>query len=184
LGAFVRIVASVVVCFVVLLGSGCTVWQKETTNRGGYLDYVLDQHWMQADSKRMRALRAFAIEVSLARIAAVSNQTQNGRDVLAARIKSTTTQFVPVYMCAIKNIPTRTVGTEKDPCFYYDSAMVDYTTGLFDLAMAALPIEDAKNLINTLPASAVSPIAWADLLHALLVIGRDAISVGRVAGAL
>jgi hypothetical protein len=184
LGVFVRFVASILVCFVVLVGSGCTVWQMETTNRGGYLDYVLDKNWMQADSKRMRALRAFAIEVSLARIASVSNQNQNGRDVLAARIKSTTTQFVPVYMCAIKNIATEIPGTEKDPCFYYDSAMVDYTTGLFDLAMAALPVEDAKNLINAIPASTVSPIAWADLLHALLVIGRDAISLGRVAGAL
>jgi hypothetical protein len=183
-GVIVRAVTAFVLLFVVLLESGCTIWDKETRNRGGYLDYVLDEHWMQADSKRMRALRAFAIEVSLARIASVSNQTQNGRDVLAAQIKSTTTSFIPVYACAIAPLPTEDKGTEKNPCFYYDSAMVDYTTGLFNLAMSALPVDDAKNLINTLPASAVSPIAWSELLHALLVIGRDAITLGRVAGAL
>jgi hypothetical protein len=180
----VRVVIAFLLLFVGLIESGCTIWDKETTNRGGYLDYVLDQHWIQADSKRMRALRAFAIEVSLARIASVSNKNQSDRNVLATRIGSTTTQFLPVYGCAMRDLPTAQAGTEKGPCFYYDSAMVDYTTGLFDLAMAALPIADAKNLVNAIPTSAVSPIAWADLLNALLVIGRDAISLGRVAGGI
>jgi hypothetical protein len=179
----VRIVVLFVVGLVALLGSGCTVWQKETTNRGGYLDYVLDQHWFQADSKRMRALRAFAIEVSLARIASVSAKNQTDRVVLATRIGLATKQFYPVYNCAIRDIAT-TPGTESGPCFFFDSAMVEYTTGLFDLAMVALPIEDAKNLVNAIPTSTVSPIAWGDLLNALIVIGKDAISLGRVAGAL
>jgi hypothetical protein len=43
-----------------LLNSGCAIHENGTTNRGGYLDYVLDEHWLKADSKAMRALRAFA----------------------------------------------------------------------------------------------------------------------------
>jgi hypothetical protein len=58
-----------------LLCSGCAVWDKEINNRGGYLDYLADEHWLKADSKKMRALRAFAIQVSLARIASVAAKT-------------------------------------------------------------------------------------------------------------
>jgi hypothetical protein len=179
----VRIVVAFLTCCVVLLGSGCTIWQKETTNRGGYLDYVLDKNWMQADSKRMRALRAFAIQVSLARIATVSAKNQADRIVLGTRIGMATKQFWPVYNCVITDIPTAP-GKETDPCFFFDSAMVEYTTALFDLAMIALPVEDAKNLMNAIPTSTANPIVWADLLNSLIVIGRDAVTLGRVAGAL
>jgi hypothetical protein len=184
LGAIVRIVASIIVGCVVLLGSGCTIWQKETTNRGGYLDYVLDQHWFKADSKRMRALRAFAIEVSLARIASVSAKNQTDRDLLASRIGILTKKFsVALYACAFDYNPLLGAG-QTDPCFYYDSAMVEYSTGLFDLAMVALPVEDAKNLVNAVAGAALSPIAFTDLLNALLTVGKDALNYGRVVGAL
>lgn len=179
-----RIVTSFFLCLAVLFTSGCTVWQKETTNRGGYLDYVLDQHWFKANSKRMRALRAFAIEVSLARIASVSAKNQADRNVLATRIGTLTTQFLPVYTCALRSTPIDVPGAETGPCFYYDSAMVEYSTGLFDLAMAALPIEDAKNLVNVVSGSALSAINFVDLLNALVIIGRDALTYGRVVGAL
>jgi hypothetical protein len=43
-----------------LLNSGCAIYEKETTNRGGDLDCILDEHWLKAESKAMRALRAFA----------------------------------------------------------------------------------------------------------------------------
>lgn len=184
MGAFVRVVASILVWCVVLLCSGCTIWQKELNNRGGYLDYILDEHWFKADSKRMRALRAFAIQVSLARIASVSAKNDTDRQVLAIRIGTLTKKFLPVYACGLKNNPLNIPGAEKDPCFYYDSAMVEYSTGLFDLAMVALPIEDAKNLVNAVTGTAISPIAFTDLLNALLVIARDALNYGRIVGAL
>ena len=180
-----RIVASCLLLFVTLLSSGCAIWREETTNRGGYLDYVLDQHWFKADSKRMRALRAFAIELSLARIASVSSKNQTDRVLLASRIGSLTTQFsVALYACALKHNPLNVPGAEGDPCFYYDSAMVEYSTGLFDLAMVALPIQDAKNLVNVVAGSAVNPLNFIDLLNALIVIGRDALNYGRIVGAL
>lgn len=175
-------VVAVFVMVAVLLNSGCAVYEKETTNRGGYLDAVLDDHWMKADSKGMRALRAFAIQVSLARIASVSAKNDSDRQLLAIRVGALTKRFLPIFNCAFDSNPLP--GAERDPCFYYDSAMVDYSTGLFDLAMVALPIEDAQKLVNVATGSFVNPINIADLLSALLQIGKDALKYGRVVGAL
>jgi hypothetical protein len=177
-----RRVVAFLVLVAVLLNSGCAIYEKETTNRGGYLDAVLDDHWMKADSKSMRALRAFAIQVSLARIASVSAKNESDRQLLAIRIGALTKRFLPIFDCAFDNNPLP--GAGRDPCFYYDSAMVDYSTGLFDLAMIALPIEDAQKLVNVVTASFVNPINIADLLSTLLQIGKDAVKYGRVVGAL
>src|SRR5882724_6971730 len=142
-GRTMRIAVSIVLLLAMLLNSGCAIYEKETTNRGGYLDFVLDQHWLKADSKGMRALRAFAMQVSLARIASVAAKNDSDRQLLAIRIGALTKRFTPIYLCAFDNNPLGVQGAERDPCFFYDSAMVDYSTGLFDLAMIALPIEDA-----------------------------------------
>ena len=144
------------------------------------LDVVLDEHWMKADSKRMRALRAFAMQVSLARMASVSAKNDNDRQLLATRIGQLTDRFGNIYRCAFNDNPL----SPGDTCFYYDSAMVEYSTGLFDLAMVALPIDDAKRLLTSVTGSAVNPINILDLLNSLLTIGKDAIKYGRVAGAL
>jgi|EndMetStandDraft_5_1072996.scaffolds.fasta_scaffold20429_2 hypothetical protein len=172
------------VVFSLLLNGGCAIYEKETSNRGGYLDAVLDDHWMKADSKGMRALRAFAIQVSLARIASVSAKNESDRQLLAIRIGALTKRFQPIYACAFDTNPLGVRGAENDPCFYYDSAMVDYSTGLFDLAMIALPVEDARRLVTTVTGSFVNPINIADLLGSLLQIGKDALRYGRVVGAL
>src|SRR5256885_15497539 len=179
-----RIAVSIFVWLAVLLSGGCAIWEKETTNRGGFLDHVLDEHWLKADSKGMRALRAFAIQVSLARIASVSAKNESARQLLAIRIGALTKRFQPIYACAFDTNPLGVPGAESDPCFYYDSAMVDYSTGLFDLAMIALPVEDARRLVNTVTGSFVNPINIADLLSTLMQIGKDALKYGRVVGAL
>jgi hypothetical protein len=167
-----------------LFNAGCAIIDKETTNRGGYLDYVLDRHWMQADSKGMRALRSFAIQVSLARMASVAAKNDADRQLLAIRIGALTKRFLPVYACAFDTNPLGVPGAEADPCFYYDSAMVDYTTGLFDLAMIALPIDDARKLVNIIQGAAVNPINVIDLLDAILSIARDALKYGQIIGAI
>jgi hypothetical protein len=179
-----RSLISIFILLVSLLNSGCAIYEKETTNRGGYLDYVLDEHWLKADSKAMRALRAFAMQVSLARVASVSAKNESDRQLLAIRIGALTKRFLPIYMCAFGKNPLAVPGAEADPCFYYDSAMVDYSTGLFDLAMIALPIEDGQKLVTTITGSFVNPINIADLLNTLLQIGKDALKYGRVVGAL
>jgi hypothetical protein len=169
---------------IAILVSGCGILEKERTNRGGYLDYLVDKYWIKADSKGMRALRAFAIQVSLARIASVSEKNEIDRQLLALRIGTLTKRFRPIYACAFNTNPLGVRGAETDPCFYYDSAMVDYSTGLFDLAMVALPVDDAKKLMNAATGSVVNPINLLDLLDSLLAIGRDAIRYGRIVGAL
>jgi hypothetical protein len=175
-----RILVSIFVVVSLLLNSGCAIYEKEVSNRGGYLDFVLDEHWMKADSKRMRALRAFAMQVSLARLASVSAKNDLDRQLLAARIGQLTGRFGNIYKCAFNDNPL----SAGDTCFYYDSAMVEYSTGLFDLAMVALPIDDAKKLVSTVTGSIVNPINIIELLTSLLQIGKDAIKSGRVAGAL
>lgn len=179
-----RIIAWLFVWCATVLSGGCAIWEAEISNRGGYLDRIVDQHWLKADSKSMRALRAFAIQVSLARIASVSAKNDSDRQLLAIRIGATTKRFLPVYACAFKKNPLGVSGAERDPCFYYDSAMVDYSTALFDLAMVALPVEDARRLMNVVTGSFTNPLNVADLLDALLGIGKDALKYGRVVGGL
>jgi hypothetical protein len=179
-----RILASAIIVTTLLLNSGCAVLEMETRNRGGYLDHVVDDMWMKADSKGMRALRAYAIQVSLARIASVSAKNDSDRQLLAIRLGALTKRFLPIYNCAFDTNPLGVPGAERDPCFYYDSAMVEYSTGLFDLAMVALPVDDAKKLVNTVTGSFVNPINIADLVTALLNLGRDALKYGRVVGGL
>ena len=50
--------------------------------------------------------------------------------------------------------------------------------------MVALPVEDAKKLINSVAGSVVNPINIIEVLDSLLAIGKDAIKYGRVVGAL
>ena len=179
-----RVLVAIFVSIAILVSGGCGIFEKERTNRGGYLDYLVDKYWMKADSKGMRALRAFALQVSLSRIASVSEKNEIDRQLLALRIGTLTKRFLPIYACAFNTNPLGVRGAETDPCFYYDSAMVDYATGLFDLAMVALPVDDAKKLMNAATGSAINPLNLLDLLDSLLSIGRDAIKYGRIIGAL
>jgi len=124
------------------------MFDAEINNRGGYLDKVADDHWFKADSKKMRALRAFALEASLARIASVSPKNDKDRQLMAIRIGDASVRAGFLFNCAFGPNPLPVSLSKGDECFYFDSLMVDYTTSLFDLAMIAFPIEDTKNLVN------------------------------------
>ncbi len=176
-----RVLMSVFVVLAFLITGGCAIIEQEATNRGGYFDYVLDRHWMEADSKRMRALRAFAMQVSLARLASVVAKNEEDRRLLAIRIGSLTDRFKPVFYCAFLNDPLEVFNAERKPCFFYDSAMVNYSNGLFDLAKVALPPNESKSLVNAITGGLTNPM---DLLDGLLKIARDALIYGRVVGAL
>jgi hypothetical protein len=183
-GVVVRAVVWVFLWCAVLLSSGCAIWEQETTNRGGFLDHLVDQHWLKADSKSMRALRAFAIQVSLARIASKAEKTDAGRQLAAVAVGGATKRFIPVALCAFEKNPLRVAGAEKDPCFYYDSAMVDYSTALFDLAKVSLPDEEVRKLTGALRGNIVNPLNVGELLETLVSLGRFAFKYGRVVGAL
>ena len=160
-------------------------FDKELNNRGGYLDYLVDEHWLKADSKAMRALRAFAIQASLSRIASVSPKGECDRQLMAIRIGSTTVRADIVLLCAFgqKN-PIPVTAAANNLCFYFDSAMLNYSTALFDLAMVALPLEDAKHLINLVPAAVTNPASAIAFLHSLVKVAKEGLKYGRIVGAL
>lgn len=128
--------------------SGCALLEAEKYNRGGFLDEIADDVWMKADSKKMRALRAVALEASLARIAMITPKTAPDRALLARRIGETTRRADVVRLCAFSQAPLLAGQRPGEPCFFFDSVMVDYENALFDLALISLPIDDAKALIT------------------------------------
>lgn len=155
-----------------VLVSGCTIIDKELNNRGGYLDYLADD-WFKADSKKMRVVRAVALEVTLARLSIIAPKSNTDRDLLARRIGDASQQGIYAASCAFA----------AQPCFYFDSIMVDYVGALYQLALAALPIDDAHKLLNRLEGDIVgtNPV---DLMFALIDLGREAVRYGQVAGAI
>ena len=180
-----RVLVALCLCVAALLSSGCAIIDQELHNRGGYLDYLADSYWFKADSKKMRALRAYALEASLARLAAVSPKSDQDRKLMAIRVGDATERAQLVLKCAFSDNILPVPGAETDPCFFFDSLMVDYTTALFDLAMVALPIEDAKNLLNLLPTGATpDPAAALSALSGLVQLAKDALKYGRLIGAI
>ncbi len=165
--------------------SGCALLEAEKYNRGGFLDEIADDVWMKADSKKMRALRAVALEASLARIAMITPKTAPDRALLARRIGETTRRADVVRLCAFSQAPLLAGQRPGEPCFFFDSVMVDYENALFDLALISLPIDDAKALITRVAGGvaqiSVNPL---QLVQALLDIGREAFRYGRVVGAI
>jgi hypothetical protein len=163
---------------------GCAIIEAEKNNRGGFLDEIADVHWMKADSKKMRALRAVALEASLGRIAMIAPKNASDRALLARRIGETTKRAEIVRQCAFGEL--QLAGQlASEPCFFFDSVMVDYENALFDLAMIALPIEEAKTLITRvsggIASATINPLV---LVQSLLDIGREAFRYGRVVGAI
>ncbi len=177
------IFAGVMVC-VLLLNSGCALFDAELHNRGGFLDKLADDYWFKADSKRMRALRAFAMQASLARIASVSPKNDSDRTMMAIRIGNATARAQHVIECGFTKNPVTGNPVDGDPCFYFDSLMVDYTTALFDLAMVAFPVEDTKNLLSVVVGGFTGPVGALDTLNGILGLAKEALKYGRVIGAI
>jgi hypothetical protein len=172
-----RWLARLCALFLALWTGGCAIIEAEKDNRGGFLDQAADDVWMKADSKKMRALRAVTIEASLARIAMITPKSAPDRALLARRIGETTKRADFVRQCAFRQGP--------QPCFYFDSVMVDYENALFDLALVALPIDDARNLLTRVAGGVASvSVNPLELVQSLLDLGREAFRLGRVVGAI
>src|SRR5260370_8280596 len=169
---------------VLLLNSGCALFDAELHNRGGFLDKLADDYWFKADSKRMRALRAFAMQASLARIASVSPKNDSDRTMMAIRIGNATARAQHVIECGFSKNSVTGNPVDGDPCFYFDSLMVDYTTALFDLAMVAFPVEDTKNLLSVVVGGFTGPVGALDTLNGILGLAKEALKYGRVIGAI
>jgi hypothetical protein len=104
--------------------------------------------------------------------------------MLAIRIGNATMRARYLIECGFGNNPATGGSVDRDPCFYFDSLMVDYTTALFDLAMVAFPVEDSKNLITIIAGGITGPVAAVDLLNALVSLAQEAFKYGRVIGAI
>jgi hypothetical protein len=181
-----RWLASICALFIGMSVSGCALIEAEKDNRGGFLDLTADRLWMKADSKKMRALRAVAIEASLARIAMIAPKSAPDRALLARRIGETSKRADVVRKCAFLQTTSLIRGQRPDePCFFFDSVMVDYENALFDLALVALPIEDAKNLITRVSGGIASiSVNPMELIQTLVDLGREAFRYGRLVGAI
>jgi hypothetical protein len=140
---------------------------------------------MKADSKKMRVLRASAIQASLARIAMIAPKSAPDRARLARLIGDTSRRADVVRKCAFARVPLIQGQRFGEPCFFFDSVMVDYENALFDLALVALPIDEARTLLTRVSggAAAVS-LNPLQLVEALVDIGRQAFRYGRVVGAI
>jgi hypothetical protein len=185
----VRYLVALALGCVLLLNSGCAIFDAELHNRGGYLDVLADNYWFKADSKKMRALRAFALQTSLARIASVSPKNDKDRQLMAIRIGDASVRAGFLYNCAfgpnpLSVSPLNVALAKNDECFYFDSLMVDYTTSLFDLAMISFPVEDTQNLVNLVVGGFTGPTGALDALNALLNLAKEALKYGRIIGAL
>src|SRR5690242_17376774 len=165
-----RVVISTIVLFLALLNSGCGILQQELNNRGGYVDYLADKYWWKADSKKMRALRAYALHAAIARIAMISPKGAAERNQLAYQVGSAGLYAQQLVKCAYD--------TPGEPCFYFDSIMVDYVNALYTAAVAALPIEDAQKLITNITGGIVGTAGAVDILRALIQLGADALRYG------
>jgi hypothetical protein len=155
---------------------GCTIVHQELDNRGGYVDYLADEYWWKADSKKMRTLRAYALHTAIARIAMISPKGATERNQLAYQIGNAGMYAKLLVTCAYD--------TAGEPCFYFDSIMVDYVAALYGAAVAALPLDDAKKLLNDITGGIVGPAAAVDALQALIKLGTDAVRYGTVSAAL
>lgn len=167
----------------VLASSGCGIIDKELNNRGGYVDYLADKYWFAADTKGMRLLRSYVLQASLARIAAVTSKNADERGVILTRINNATRAGQEAYDCVAEEWKTTAGGI----CVFFDDLMVQYADSVFALAMSALPIAEAQDLVGKVTGAA-SPIGAAlggmDLLRAMIEFARDAFTVGRRAAAL
>lgn len=184
-----------VLIVVAVSSSGCAIIDNELNNRGGYLDYVADEHWFKADSKKMRTLRAFALEASLARLATVTPKNDSDRKLIASRIGDASQRGYLVAQCAFFQNPISISNSiapplkelQAEPCFFFDSLMVDYTSALFDLAMIVLPVDDVKKLLDIATGGitgGLTPVAAIDLLNSLIQLAKDALQYGRAVGAI
>jgi hypothetical protein len=92
--------------------------------------------WLQADANGVLVARAFAVQVTVARIASESLSNDSDRRKVASLNGALTEKLITLYRCAF---------FEKD-CQSWKDATAEYSSALFDFALAALPVDAAAEL--------------------------------------
>ncbi len=181
------------------LCTGCVSFlDAELNNRGGYSDTKLDNYWMIADTKQMRALRAYTLIGSLARMSR-ENYYKSERKLLANHVNVAVNAAHDAYVCAY---------ARPGDCVYFDERMAELEIATLRLAVAVFSQHEnetlfsviTKNFNDTMPlleglntltkvldaftTSAQLTASAGKLVQSLLTFGQTAYGLGRRAGAL
>lgn len=184
---FAATLAGVLLSFLL---AGCSAsWN----NRGGLTDQLVDDFWWKADSKEMRALRAYTIQASLLRVGARGTGSSRQRQVLGFKNWLATEAFNELMQCIwtegslSKGMDVRMISVaprdrlEPEPlkfCPFFDTRMRNYEDALHELSRAALAFEEESTLFQGLLDGN------ANIVFSLLKIGEAAIRTGRAAAPL
>lgn len=117
------------------------VRRAEKNNRGGYLDEKADQFITVANTYEMRALRAYAMLVSLATIAEDVGLRKSARESVATQIIGASANIDIANNCAAAFI-------KGEVCLFFDSKMVDVSRDLYDITISILPIDELQQLFT------------------------------------
>ena len=125
---------------IALLCQGCALSfiDSELNNRGGFIDKKLDQHWMVADTKKMRVLRAYILIGSLARMPR-DKHYKSERETIVQHISSAIAVASDAYNCAY---------TRPGECVYFDERMAELESSVARLAIAVFSKEENESLFK------------------------------------
>jgi hypothetical protein len=176
---------------------GCSVLDKELTNRGGYIDYKLDKHWWVADTKQMRVLRAYVLVGSVARMAQTKYQSE--RESIVQQVNSAIRVMSDAFDCAY---------SQPGRCVYFDERMAEAEVAVLRLLVAVSTQKEDEDLFvglnkvvgDTFPLlkgvdslaklveAATSTVEFSanipKIIHSIIQIGQNAYFKGRRLGAL
>ena len=132
-----QLMAAVIIA---LLCQGCALSfiDSELNNRGGFIDKKLDQHWMVADTKKMRVLRAYILIGSLARMPR-DKHYKSERETIVQHISSAIAVASDAYNCAY---------TRPGECVYFDERMAELESSVARLAIAVFSKEENESLFK------------------------------------
>lgn len=119
--------------------SGCSFVSLELNNRGGYIDAKLDDHWIIADTKPMRVLRAYVLIGSVTRLAQTKYESE--RELIVRHVNTAIKVASDVFNCAY-SVPGQ--------CIYFDERMVEFEVAVLRLLVTVLSSKDDEELFTAL----------------------------------
>lgn len=161
---------------IMLQGCVASFFDGELNNRGGYIDAKLDDHWMIADTKPMRVLRAYVLIGSVARLAQTKYDSE--REAIVKQVNIAVKVAADAYYCAY---------TQPGRCVYFDERMVEAEIAVLRLLVAVLSKKEDEDLFEALgkQLSETFPLlksveSLTKLLDSLLATGEAAVTTGKL----
>lgn len=133
-------VGSLLVLLISLSACVLGVLEDERTNRGGFVDAVLDKRWMAADTNQMRTLRAYLLIGSIARLRRdIYHKTE--RPTMVAAMNSSIRAANEVFSCAY---------AAPGKCVFFDERMIELESTLLRLLILTISTEENQDLSGIL----------------------------------